>query len=199
MRLRFYKYYGLRFQRLSHTDSSGPKQVISEGDPIQAKEAIRMLLEMWKPRVASLSRWDPFAEMAGLHREMDQVFGEFFGQTPFSMAETEAMWSPLVDVHETKDNLLLQVEVPGVKQEDIQVSIEGDTLTLKGERKREAEVKEDEYHRIERSYGRFERNILLPSLVDPNRVKATYRDGVLEIQLAKKEEAKPKEIKVEVA
>ncbi len=158
-----------------------------------------MLLEMWKPRVASLSRWDPFAEMAGLHRDMDQVFGEFFGHTPFSMAATEAMWSPLVDVHETKDNLLLQVEVPGVKQEDIQVSIDGDTLTLKGERKREAEVKEDEYHRIERSYGRFERNILLPSLVDPNRVKATYRDGVLEIQLPKKEEAKPKEIKVEVA
>jgi len=137
--------------------------------------------------------------MADLQREMDQIFGEFFGRTPFRMAATEAMWSPLVDVHETKDSILLQVELPGVKQEDIQVSIEGDTLTLKGERKRETEVKEDQYHRVERSYGRFERSILLPSVVDSGRVKATYRDGVLGIQLPKKEEAKPKEIKVEVA
>jgi len=158
-----------------------------------------MLLERWQPRVHTLARWNPFAGMADLQREMDQIFGEFFGRTPFRMAATEAMWSPLVDVHETKDSILLQVELPGVKQEDIQVSIEGDTLTLKGERKRETEVKEDQYHRVERSYGRFERSILLPSVVDSGRVKATYRDGVLGIQLPKKEEAKPKEIKVEVA
>jgi len=158
-----------------------------------------MLLERWQPRVQSLTRWDPFAEMADLRREMDHIFGEFFGRTPSSMAATEAMWSPLVDIHETKDSFLLMAELPGVKQEDVEVSVEGDTLTLKGERKRETEVKEDQYHRIERSYGRFERSILLPSVVDPNRVKATYRDGVLEVQLPKKEEAKPKEIKVEVA
>ncbi len=158
-----------------------------------------MYLERWQPRVQSVGQWDPFAEMADMHRQMDQVFGEFFGPTPFRMAATEALWSPLVDVHETQDGILLQVELPGVKQEDIQVSIEGGTLTLKGERKREAEVKEDQCHRIERSYGRFERTVLLPSVVDANRVRATYRDGVLEIQLPKKEEAKPKEIKVEVA
>jgi HSP20 family protein len=130
---------------------------------------------------------------------MDHIFGEFFGRTPSSMAATEAMWSPLVDIHETKDSFLLMAELPGVKQEDVEVSVEGDTLTLKGERKREAEVKEDQYHRIERSYGRFERSILLPSVVDPNRVKATYRDGVLEVQLPKKEEAKPKAVKIEAA
>jgi len=158
-----------------------------------------MLLERWQPRVHSIARWNPFAEMADLQREVDTVFGDFFGRTPFRMAATEAMWSPVVDIHEAKDSILLQVELPGVKQEDIQVSIEDDTLTLKGERKRETEVKEDQYHRVERSYGRFERSILLPSVVDSGRVKATYRDGVLEIQLPKKEEAKPKEIKVEVA
>lgn len=158
-----------------------------------------MYLEMWRPQAQSPSRWDPFVETADLHGKMEQIFGEFFGPTPFRMAATEAVWSPLVDVHEAKENILLHVELPGVKQEEIQVSIEGDTLTLKGERKREAEVKQDQYHRIERSYGRFERSILLPSVVDSNRVKATYRDGVLEIQLPKKEEAKPKEIKVEVA
>ncbi len=158
-----------------------------------------MFLERWKPRMASVNRWDPFAEVADLRREMDHVFGDFFGQTPFRMAATESMWSPLVDVHETKDSLVLVAELPGIKQEDIQVSIEGDTLTLKGERKLEKEVNEDQYHRVERSYGKFERSILLPSMVDAGRVKATYRDGVLEIQLPKKEEAKPKAIKVEVA
>jgi HSP20 family protein len=158
-----------------------------------------MLLERWQPRAHSITRWNPFAEMVDLQREMDKVFGDFFGRTPFRMAATEAMWCPLVDIHETKDNILLQVEVPGVKQEDIHVSVEDNTLTLKGERKRETEVKEDQYHRVERSYGHFERRILLPSEVDSDRVKAAYRDGVLEIQLPKKEEAKPKQIKVEAA
>ena len=158
-----------------------------------------MLLERWQPRGQTLTRWDPFTEMTDLRREMDQIFGNFFGRTPFSMAATEANWSPLVDIHETNEGFQLMAELPGVKQEDIQVSVEGDTLTLKGERKHEAEVKEDQYHRIERSYGRFERSILLPSVVDASRVKATYRDGVLEVQLPKKEEAKPKDIKVEVA
>lgn len=158
-----------------------------------------MLLERWQPRVQSFAQWDPLAEMMNLRGEMDQYLGGLFGRTPFRMAETEAMWSPLVDIHETNDSFLLMAEVPGVKQEDIQVSIEGGTLSLKGERKRETQVTEDQYHRIEQSYGRFERSIVLPSVVDANRVKATYREGVLEIQLPKKEEAKPKEIKVEVA
>ncbi len=158
-----------------------------------------MFLERWQPQLPSFSAWDPFAEVSELRKRMDEIFGEFFGRTPSAMAGTEAIWSPLVDVHETKDGFQLQVELPGIRQEDIQVSMVGDTLTLKGERKRETEVKEDNYHRIERSYGTFQRSIVLPSVVDPNRVKATYRDGVLEIQLPKKEEAKPKEIKVEAA
>lgn len=158
-----------------------------------------MYLERWEPRVQSLGRWDPFAEMDDVRREMDRAFGEFFGWTPFRMATAEAMWSPMVDIHETEDNILVVAELPGVKQGDIQVSIDGDVLTLKGERKRETEVTKDQYHRIERNYGKFERSIMLPSVIDADRVKATYRDGVLEIQLPKKEEAKPKGIKVEVA
>ncbi len=158
-----------------------------------------MLLEKWQPLNQSLATWEPFAEMAGLHRMADQLFGEFFGRTPFRMAATESLWSPMVDVYEAEDSIRLVADLPGVKQGDIQLSIEGDTLTLKGERKRDAEVKEDQYYRVERSYGTFQRNILLPSVVDPNKVKATYRDGVLEILLPKKEEAKPKEIKIEAA
>ncbi|MGE5848909.1 MAG: Hsp20/alpha crystallin family protein [Candidatus Methylomirabilota bacterium] len=156
-----------------------------------------MFLEKWQPGFAAFRGWDPFVEVTDLRKRMDEIFGEFFGRTPLPMAATEAVWSPLVDVHETKEGFQLQVELPGVKQEDIQVSIVGDTLTLKGERKAETEVKEDHYHRIERSYGTFQRRVVLPSVADPNRVKATYRDGVLQIQLPKKEEAKPKEIKVE--
>jgi HSP20 family protein len=158
-----------------------------------------MFLEKWHPHLPSFRAWDPFEEVVDLHKRMDEIFGEFFGRTPAAMAATEAVWSPLVDVHETKEGFKLQVELPGVKQEDIQLTIEGNSLILKGERKRENEVKEDNYHRIERSYGTFQRSIVLPSVVDPNRVKATYRDGVLQIQLPKKEEAKPKEIKVETA
>jgi HSP20 family protein len=158
-----------------------------------------MLLTKWQPRVPSLNTWDPLSDMAELRRMTDQVFGEFFGRTPLDMASTEGLWSPKVDIHETKEGIRLTAELPGVKQEDIQVSIEGDSLTLQGERKRQPDVKEDQYFRIERSYGKFRRSILLPSLVDASQVKATYRDGVLEIQLPKKEEAKPKEIKVEVA
>jgi HSP20 family protein len=158
-----------------------------------------MFLEKWQPGFTAFSGWDPLVEVTDLHKRMDEIFGEFFGRTPLPMAATEAVWSPLVDVHETKEGFKLQVELPGVKQEDIQLTIEGNSLILKGERKRENEVKEDNYHRIERSYGTFQRSIVLPSVVDPNRVKATYRDGVLQIQLPKKEEAKPKEIKVETA
>jgi HSP20 family protein len=158
-----------------------------------------MLLAKWQSRVPSLNTWDPFSEMADLRRMTDQVFGEFFGRTPSSMASTEGLWSPKVDIHESKDGIRLTAELPGVNQEDIHVSIEGDSLTLHGERKNQTEVKEDQYYRIERSYGKFLRTILLPSVVDASQVKATYRDGVLEIQLPKKAEAQPKEIKVEVA
>ncbi len=146
-----------------------------------------MFLEKWHPRLPSFRAWDPFEEVVDLHKRMDEIFGEFFGPTPAAMAATEAVWSPLVDVHETKEGFKLQVELPGVKQEDIQLTIEGNSLMLKGERKRENEVEEDNYHRIERSYGTFQRSIVLPSVVDPNRVKATYRDGVLQIQLPMKE------------
>jgi len=158
-----------------------------------------MYLVKWQPRTQSVNRWDPFAEMADVQNWFDRAFGEFFGRTPLDMASAESAWSPLVDVHETKDHFLVKAELPGLKQEEIEVSIVEDTLTLKGERKRETEVKENEYHRIERSYGVFQRSIALPAGVDVNAVKASYKDGVLEIQLPKKEEVKPKTIKVEMA
>lgn len=158
-----------------------------------------MYLMKVQPRTQSVNRWDPFAEMAEMHRWFDRAVGDLFGRTPADVAAAESVWSPLVDIHETKDHFLVKAELPGMKQEEIEVSIMDDTLTLKGERKREREVNENEYHRIERSYGTFQRSIVLPAGVDAGAVKASYKDGVLEIQLPKKEEAKPKAIKVEVA
>jgi len=157
-----------------------------------------MYLVKVQPRTQSVSRWDPLAEMAEMHQWFDRAVGDLFGRTPVDVAAAESVWSPLVDIHETKDRFLVKAELPGMKQEEIEVSIMDDTLTLKGERKHEREVNENEYHRIERSYGTFQRSIVLPAGVDAGAVKASYKDGVLEIQLPKKEEAKPKAIKVEV-
>lgn len=156
-----------------------------------------MRLERWRPRFGALTRWDPFAELRDLQREMDRLFESFFGRARAEVAEAE--WSPAVDVYETKDHLVVKAELPGVKPEEVEVSIVGDTLTLKGERKQEKEVSEEGYYHRELAYGAFHRSLTLPQTVDPGKVKATFKNGVLEILLPKKEEAKPKAIKVEVA
>lgn len=156
-----------------------------------------MALERWRPRFGALTRWDPFAELRDLQREMDRLFDSFFGRARTEIAETG--WSPLVDLYETKDNLVVKAELPGVKPEEVEVSIVGDTLTLKGERKEEKEAREEGYYHRELTYGAFHRSLTLPQTVDPGKVKATFKNGILEIVLPKKEEAKPKAIKVEVA
>jgi HSP20 family protein len=153
------------------------------------------MITKWQPRFTTLSNWNPFEELAGFRRIFDEPFAGFLREGAGAVNE----WRPLMDVVETKDGISLKVELPGVKQEDISISIEDNTLMLKGERKHESEVSEEGYSRVERSYGTFQRSVLLPQTVDAGRVKATYKDGVLAIQLPKKEEAKPKAIKVETA
>lgn len=157
------------------------------------------MLERWTPQTSALSRWDSFSELLDMRREMDQLFGSFFGGTPATMAAVEAVWAPAVDIQETKDSFIVEVELPGMKQDDIQITIVENTLTLKGERKREREVRDEGYTRVERAYGTFQRALALPSVVDASKVRAKYKDGVLAIELPKKEEAKPKEIKVQVS
>jgi HSP20 family protein len=105
---------------------------------------------------------------------------------------------PAVDMHETKDDLVLRVEVPGVREKDVAVSITGDLLTVRGERRWEDESKDQKFLHVERVYGQFERMIQLPMAVQTDKVKASYRDGVLEIKLPKAEELKPREIKIEI-
>jgi len=108
------------------------------------------------------------------------------------------MWAPVLDMRETKDDLILNFELPGVSEKDVSLSITGDLLTLKGERAFNRDVKDDSYYHVERACGKFERSVQLPMAVQASNVKATYCDGVLEVRLPKAEALKPKEIKIDI-
>ncbi len=154
-----------------------------------------MLLTKWQPRFPSIVRWDPLEEMAGFRRLFDQPFEALLRPG----APAEVTWNPVADVSETKEGYTVKVELPGMKQEDISVSVEENVLSVKGERKRETETNEEGYSRVERVYGSFERQFSFPATVDTEGIHAAYRDGVLEIRLPKKEEAKPKTVKIQTA
>lgn len=153
-----------------------------------------MALERWHPFTQTLERWEPFRDLADIQAEMDRLFDTFFSR-PVRVGNQ--VWAPFVDVYETKDELVVSAELPGINEKEIQVTMTGDLLTIKGERSQEREMKDENYHRLERFYGKFERNIPIPVPVQSNKIKATYRNGVLEIHLPKAEEVKPKEIKIE--
>jgi HSP20 family protein len=157
-----------------------------------------MGIDRWRPLTTSLSRWEPFRDLGEIQQEMNRLFDGFFGR-PGAAATSERMWMPLYDMYETKDELNVTFELPGISEKEVHVSITGDVLTLKGERKWEKQLNEESYHRLERVYGRFERSVPLPVPVQADKVKATYRDGVLEVKLPKAEEVKAKEIKVNAA
>lgn len=154
-----------------------------------------MLLTKWQPRFPSVVRWDPFEEVASFPRLFDQPFEAILNWGP----SAETTWRPLADVSETKDGFTVMVEMPGMKQEDIAVSVEENVLSVKGERKRETESNQEGNVRIERIYGSFERQFTFPVTVDTDRIDASYRDGVLEIRLPKKEEAKPRTVRIQTA
>ena len=155
-----------------------------------------MALERWRPFGGSIARWEPFRDVSDIQQEVNRLFDSFFGRP--AMQTTERMWVPSVDMYETKDDLYVTFELPGIREKEVSVSITNDVLTVKGERKWDKEVKDEAYHRLERVYGKFERAVPLPMPVQADKVKATYRDGVLEIKLPKAEEVKPKEIKIDI-
>src|SRR6201982_2637894 len=143
-----------------------------------------------------LTRWDPFREFSTLQDRMNRLFRDSYGEREEAL--TTSTFAPPVDVYEDEHNITLKIEVPGIDEKDIDVRIENNTLTVHGERKFEKEEKEEHYRRIERQYGSFPRTFTLPNTVDTEGVSATYEKGVLKITLAKKAEAKPKQIKVNV-
>jgi HSP20 family protein len=144
-----------------------------------------------------LTRWDPFREFTTLQDRMNRLFHDSFGEGREEALTTTA-FAPPVDVYEDEHNVTLKIEVPGIDEKDIDVRIENNTLTVHGERKFEKEEKEENYRRVERQYGSFTRSFTLPNTVDTETVSANYDKGVLKIKLAKKAEAKPKQIKVNV-
>ena len=144
-----------------------------------------------------LTRWDPFREFNTVQDRLNRLFRDSYGEGR-EEALTTSTFAPLVDVYEDEHNITLKIEVPGIDEKDIDVQIENNTLTVHGERKFEKEEKEENYRRVERQYGSFTRSFTLPNTVDAEQVQAHYVKGVLKIQLAKKAEAKPKQIKVKV-
>ena len=147
----------------------------------------------------ALVRYRPF-ELGTLQREMNDLFDRFFGPGEEQlMSPSEGSWLPAVNVSESAANIVLQAEVPGLDPKDIDISVRGDMLTLKGEKKQEKEEKSEQWHRVERSYGTFTRSFRLPAPVVADKVAADYKNGVLRVTLPKSEQSKTREIKVKVS
>ena len=153
------------------------------------------LVRYTRPNLWSLS---PFEQMTSLRDEINRLFEAPFGDLART-TEFSNGWAPALDLREDKDSLVATVEVPGMKKEEIEVSVHEGVLSVSGERTQEAETEESGVHRRERSYGRFQRTLSLPKPVKVSDIKAAYKDGVLTITMPKTEEAKPKQITVDVA
>lgn len=147
----------------------------------------------------SLTRFDPFREFATIQDRMNRLFGDAYLRQSDDVSAAGS-WVPAVDIYETaQKDVVLKVDLPDVAREDIEVTVEHNTLTLKGTRKALTDVKEDQYRRVERAYGTFVRSFTLPTTVDAGKVAAEYKNGVLTVTLPYKEEAKPRNIAVQVS
>jgi HSP20 family protein len=145
--------------------------------------------------MTTITRIDPFRELASLQDRFNSLF-ENFSETSAKDQLAQGTFVPPVDIYEDEHNLVLKLEIPGMNEEDLNVSMENSTLTVSGDRKFEKEEKEENFHRIERRYGSFMRTFRLPNTIDGEKVEAGYDKGVLKITLAKRAEAKPKQIKI---
>jgi len=143
--------------------------------------------------MTGLVTWDPYRDVRSLADRVNRIFGAVGTQRD---EESLGNWMPPVDIAEDKDKIVLTAELPGFKEDQIEVQMEGGVLTLRGERRFEEEKEGRNYHRVERSYGQFTRSFTLPNNVDKEKVQATFRDGLLQIELPKREEAKPRQIKI---
>jgi HSP20 family protein len=143
--------------------------------------------------------WSPFRHLSMLRNEIDRLFDSPLHALTSDSQQFQSGWLPAVDLHEDRDHLVLRAELPGMKKEEIDISLHGDVLTLSGERKEEKRFEEAETYRQERFLGRFQRAFTLPVAVDADKVDASYKDGVLTVHLPKAENAKPKQIEVKVS
>lgn len=146
----------------------------------------------------ALVKYNPLRELRGMQEQMNRLLNISWNHDLAGEDIKEGLWQPSVDIYETEDAIVIKAELPDVDQKDIEVRIEDNTLTLKGERKHEGEVKKENYHRIERYFGSFQRSFSLPTNIQQDNVSASCDKGVLTITLPKREDNKPKQIKVEV-
>ena len=144
----------------------------------------------------AISRWDPFRDLGVLQDRMNRLFNDAGRGWRGDEPAATTTWSPAVDIFETENEIVVKAELPGVDRKDLSLNLENNVLTLKGERRFEKETKHENYHRIERSYGGFGRAFSIPATVDEEKIRADYQDGVLKIVLPKKEQAKPKQIRI---
>lgn len=152
------------------------------------------MLTRWEPFSGIRRRGDVFGELNRMQEEMNRYFDDLFGEHRHELAD--GAWLPAVDVSETDAEFVVRAELPGMSQEDIEINVQDNILTLKGEKKQEKKEKQENFHRLERSYGGFSRSFTLPAGVKDQDIKATFKEGVLEVAMPKTEEAKPKKITI---
>ena len=145
----------------------------------------------------AIVKYNPFRELRAMQEQMNRLLDLAWNREPGEELR-EGVWQPPVDVYEDEEVVVIKAELPGIDQKDIEIKIENNTLTLRGERKHDQEIQKENFHRVERFYGTFQRSFSLPQTVDQEKVKAACDKGVLTITLPKKEETKPKQITVEV-
>ena len=154
-----------------------------------------MTIERWRP-ARRLIPWQPFRELEEMTRGFEVVFGKEFLPVWRRTPTEERAWAPAIEMFEKDDKFVVRAELPGIKREEIDISVSDDTLTIKGERKSKNEVEEEDYYCREHSYGSFFRSIALPSDINTEKIEASYESGVLEVSLPKAAEAKPKKISI---
>ena len=144
----------------------------------------------------AIIRWDPFRDLVTLREKMNRLFEDIYPAQGEERDLLVSSWTPAVDIYETEHELFLTAELPGIEDNDIEIKIEDNTLTLKGERKFEKETKKENYHRVERSYGSFYRSFSIPAYIDQDKIKAEHEQGILKVSLPKKHDLKPRKIEV---
>lgn len=147
----------------------------------------------------ALVRFDPFRDLSVLQDRMNRLFNDVYGPRREDDLTSRGTWTPPVDIYEADGALVLKAELPGMRSEDIDVSVENNTLTMRGERKLESEIRQENFHRVERAYGSFSRSFSLPNTVDSAKIGAEYKNGILTVKLPLREEAKPRTIGITVA
>ncbi len=142
-------------------------------------------------------KWDPFRDLLSIQDRMNRLFEHTLSRSRADEGIAASTWTPAVDIYETPETIVMKAELPGLSRDDIEIQIRDTTLTLKGERRFAKDVQEENYLRIERAYGAFQRSFTLPATIQQEKIRAVFRDGVLELTLPKAEEAKPKKISIE--